>query len=70
LIGWFLALIYILTGKYYKYALLGAIPALLCGSIAVILLVLLLGFWGKHKNKYSLEWFLNAITKRFASSGS
>ena len=32
--------------------------------------VLLLGFWGKHKNKYSLEWFLNAITKRFASSGS
>jgi uncharacterized membrane protein len=70
LIGWPLVLIYLLTGKYYKYALLGAIPALLWGLAAVILLVLLLGFWGKHKNKYSLEWFLNAITKRFASSGS
>ena len=70
LIGWFLALIYILTGKYYKYALLGAIPALLFGFTAVILLVLLLGFWGKHKDKYSLEWFLNAIIKRFASYSS
>lgn len=68
LIGWPLVLIYLLTGKYYKYALLGAIPALLCGFAAVILLVLLLVFWGKHKNQYSLEWFLDAITKRFASS--
>ena len=70
LIGWPLALIYLLTGKYYKYALLGEIPALLCGFAAVILLVLLLGFWGKHNDKYSLEWFLGAMTKRFASSGS
>jgi hypothetical protein len=68
LIGWPLVLIYLLTGKCYKYALLGAIPALLCGFIAVILLASLLVFWGKHKYKYSLEWFLNAITKRFASS--
>ena len=67
LIGWPLVLIYLLTGKYYKYALLGAIPALLCGFAAVILLVLLLVFWGKHKDRYSLEWFLAAITKRFAS---
>jgi uncharacterized membrane protein len=64
LIGWPLVLIYLLTGKYYKYALLGAIPALLCGFAAVILQLLLLVFWGKHKNTYSLEWLLNAITKR------
>ncbi len=68
LIGWPLVLIYLLTGKDYKYALLGAIPALLCGFAAVILLVLLLLFWEKHKDRYSLEWFLAAITKRFASS--
>ena len=68
LIGWPLFLIYLVTGKYYKYALLGAIPALLSGFAAVILLVLLLVFWGKHKNKYSLEWFLGTLTKRFASS--
>jgi len=68
LIGWPLALIYLMTGKYYKYALVGAIPALLCGFAAVILLVSLLVIWGKHKNKYSLEWFLNAVTERFASS--
>ena len=67
LIGWPLAMIYLLTGKYYKYALLGAVPALLCGFAAVILLVLLLFFWGKHQHRYSLEWFLAALTKRFAS---
>ena len=68
LIGWPLVLIYLLTGKYYKYALMGAIPALLYGFASVILLFLILVFWGKHKNKYSLEWLLDAITKRFASS--
>ena len=68
LIGWPLAVIYLLTGKYYKYALLGAVPALACGFAAVILLVLLLVFRGKHKDRYSLEWWLGAIVKRFASS--
>lgn len=67
-IGWPLALIYLLTGKYYKYALLGAIPALLAGFAVVIVLVSLLVFWKKHKNRYSLEWFLDALIRRFASS--
>jgi uncharacterized membrane protein len=69
LIGWPLALIYVMTGKYYKYALMGAIPAILSGFAAVILLVSLLVIWGKHNNQYSLEWFLNAVTRRFASPG-
>jgi hypothetical protein len=61
-------MIYLFTGRYYKYELLGEIPALLCGFAAVSLLTLLLLFWGKHKCRYSLEWFLDAITRRFASS--
>ena len=38
------------------------------GFAAVILLLSLLVIWGKHKNKYSLEWFLGAVTRRSASS--
>ncbi len=68
LIGWPLALIYVLTGRYYKDNLLGAYGALLAGLGAVILLVSLLKLWGKIKNKYSLEWFLDRIIKRYASS--
>jgi hypothetical protein len=68
LIGWPLALIYVLTGGYYKYDLLGAYNALLAGFIAVTLLVSLLKLWGKNKNKYSLEWFLDGLIRRYASS--
>ena len=67
LIGWPLALIHVLTGRYYKYELLGAYNALLAGAVAVILLVSLLKRWGKSKNKYTLEWFLDRLTKRYAS---
>jgi uncharacterized membrane protein len=64
LIGWPLALIYLLTGKSYKYGMMGVTPALVCGFAAVILLLLLLVLWGKHKSKYSLEWFMDTVTKR------
>jgi uncharacterized membrane protein len=64
LIGWSLALIYVLTGRCYKYDLLGAYNALLAGFIAVTLLVSLLKLWGKNKNKYSLEWFLDRLIKK------
>jgi uncharacterized membrane protein len=68
LIGWPLALIYVLTGKYCKYALLGAYHSLLAGIGAVIILVSLLAVWGRSKNKYSLEWCLDKLIKRYASS--
>lgn len=50
----------------YKYALVGAIPAMVWGFAALFLLVWLLVIWGKHKNKCSLEWFLGVATGRFA----
>lgn len=67
LIGWPLAFVYLVTGRYLKFAFLGAIPALLSGFAAVVLLELLLAVWEKHKSRYSLEWFLGVITIRFAS---
>jgi len=67
LIGWPLSLIYVLTGWYYKYNLLGAYGALLAGIGAVILLLSLMKLWGNSKNKYSLEWFLDRLIKRYAS---
>jgi len=67
LIGWSLALIYFITGNYYLFDLMGAIPALLCGITAVILLELLLFYWEKRRAKYSLEWFMVMLTQRFAS---
>ncbi|NPU83670.1 MAG: DUF1624 domain-containing protein [Syntrophaceae bacterium] len=68
LIGWPLALVYLVTGRYLKYGFLGSIPTLLWGFTVVVLLELLLVVWGNHGNQYSLEWFLGALTKRFASS--
>jgi hypothetical protein len=68
LIGWPLALIWVLSGKYCKYALLGAYHSLLAGIGAVIILVSLLAVWGRSKNKYSLEWCLDKLIKRYASA--
>jgi magnesium-transporting ATPase (P-type) len=67
LIGWTLAVVWFITGKYYMTDLMGSIPALFCGIAAVILLELILAFWEKRRGKYSLEWFLGALTQRFAS---
>lgn len=64
LIGWPLALIYVLTGRYYKDDLLGAYGALSAGIVAVILLVTLFKLWGSSKNKYSLEWLLDRLIKK------
>jgi len=67
LIGWPLAAIYLLSGKYYIYNLLGVWPALACGIAAVILLSILLQNWRKHVGKYTLEWLLEAVTRRLSS---
>ncbi|MBU2634687.1 MAG: DUF1624 domain-containing protein [Nanoarchaeota archaeon] len=63
LLGWSLAILYLITGKYMLGDLMGATPALLCGLVAVVLLEILIFFWGKAGAKYSLEWFLAGLTK-------
>lgn len=68
LIGWTLAVVYLLSGNYLIAELTGAYPALLCGAAAVLTLETLIFFWEKKGGKYSLEWFLGALTARFASS--
>lgn len=62
LLGWPLAVLYFLTGKYLISDLMGAIPALLCGLLAVALLEILIFFWGKVDSRYSLEWMLARLT--------
>lgn len=64
LIGWPLAILYLFTGKYMAGDLMGAAPALLCGVGAVVLLEILIFFWGKAGSRYSLEWFLTRLTTR------
>ena len=66
LLAWPLAIIYLITGKYMMDDLMGAIPALLCGVAAVAFLEILIFFWGKAGARYSLEWFLVALTKLVA----
>jgi len=67
LIGWPLALIYLISGKYYIYNLLGVWPALFCGLAAVLLLSSLMRQWQKQGGKYTLEWLLEVILRRFGS---
>ncbi len=64
LIGWPLAVIYLLSGKYYIYNLLGAWPALGCGLTAVALLSAILKLWRNHGGKFTLEWLLAALARR------
>ena len=63
LIGWPLALTLALTGRPRVADFMGAVPAVICGIIAVILLEILLGWWESRGAKYSLEWFLAGLTR-------
>jgi uncharacterized membrane protein len=65
LIGWPLAVIYVFSGKYYIYNLMGSLPAFVCGLAAVALLITGLKIWDKRGGKYKLEWFLGALIRRF-----
>lgn len=65
LIGWPLALIYVFSGKYYIYNLMGSLPAFVCGLMAVGLLAVGLKIWEKQGGKYKLEWCLRALTRHF-----
>ena len=64
LIGWPLAILYLITGRYQMSDLMGAMPAFLCGLGAVALLEILIFFWGKAGSRYSLEWILSRLTAR------
>ena len=66
LIGWTLALIYVFSGEYYIYNLMGALPAFICGLTAIVLMSLLLRIWDKRDGRYKLEWFLAELLRRFA----
>jgi uncharacterized membrane protein len=65
MMGWPLAIIYVFSGKYYIYNLMGSLPAFVCGLAAVGLLGVGLKIWEKHGSKYKLEWFLDALTRHF-----
>ncbi|MDQ1257526.1 MAG: hypothetical protein QG656_2132, partial [Candidatus Hydrogenedentes bacterium] len=66
-IGWPLAALYVISGKYRVFDLMGAWPAFVCGSTAVALLYSGLKVWDKRGGKYKLEWCLVVLTRRFAS---
>ncbi len=68
LIGWTLGVVWLITGHYRMSDLTGAIPALLCGLGAVVLLEVLIYYWQKAGSKYSLEWFLKELTRKLAKS--
>lgn len=67
LIGWTLAIVYLVSGHYLITEQMGSYPALLCGLTAVLILELLIYYWEKKRGKYSLEWFLGVLTMRFAT---
>jgi len=66
LIGWTLALVYVFSGKYCIYNLLGSLPAFICGLTAVGLLGFVLRIWTRRGGKYMLEWFLGTLIRRFS----
>ena len=67
LIGWTLAVVWLFSRHYLICNLMGAYPAMLCGITGVFILEIIIYFWAKKQSKYSLEWFLRALTLRFAS---
>jgi len=69
LIGWTLAVVCLISGKDRTADLMGSFPALLCGLAAVSLLSVLLFVWEKYNCRYTLEWLLFALIRRFTSPG-
>lgn len=64
LLGWPLALTYAITGRYPISDFMGAIPALMCGTGAIVAMYLLLVYWERHDSKWNLEGFLAILTSR------
>ena len=70
LIGWTLAIVFLITGKYRIFDLMGIWGSILAGLTAVIALELLLKFWEAHGGRYSLEWLLAVLTARFVRNSA
>jgi uncharacterized membrane protein len=68
LIGWTLALVFVVTGEYRVFDLMGIWGSILAGLAAVIALELLLKVWEERGGRYSLEWLLAALTARLTRS--
>lgn len=64
LIGWTLAIVFVLTGEYRIFDLMGIWESILSGLVVVIALELLLKLWEAHGGRYSLEWVLAVMTAR------
>jgi uncharacterized membrane protein len=69
LIAWPLWIIYLFTGRYPEFDLMGAVPAFLLGLAAVALFLVCLKAWERRSNKYSLEWGLSKITEGIGKPG-
>ncbi len=70
LIGWTLAIVFVLTGEYRIFDLMGVWESILAGLVAVIALELLLKFWEAHGGRYSLEWLLAILTARLVKNSA
>ncbi|MHB8770624.1 MAG: heparan-alpha-glucosaminide N-acetyltransferase domain-containing protein [Syntrophales bacterium] len=68
LIGWPLMIATQIAGR--NTALLGAAPSFLAGVAGLVFLETLLYVWEKRGARYSLEWWLGAITARLTTSGA
>ncbi len=70
LIGWTLAIVFLITGEYRIFDLMGIWGSILAGLTAVIALELLLKFWETHGGRYNLEWLLAMLTARLVRNSA
>ena len=67
LVGWPLLAVQIITGESHEMNFLGFLPSLTFGITSLLALEILIYFWEKNGNKFSLEWILILLTKRIFS---
>ena len=70
LIGWTLAIVFVLTGEFRIFDLMGIWGSILAGLAVVIALELLLKVWEAHGGRYSLEWILAVLTARLVKNSA
>lgn len=70
LIGWTLAIVFVFTGEFRIFDLMGIWGSILAGLAVVIALELLLKVWEAHGGCYSLEWILAILTARLVKNSA
>lgn len=68
ILGWTLAIVYLLTGEYRLLDLMREWPALLFGIVVLAALEAMLALWERKGGRYSLEWILAWLTALVAPS--